>query len=60
MNWISLSAESPGVICDENGVPAEWTLLRIGMHKEKGVPIRVREKNFLTIPLSISFSYELI
>ena len=30
MNWISLSAESPGVIRDENGVPVEWTLLRIG------------------------------
>ena len=24
---------------------------RIGMHKEKGGPIRVREKNFLTIPI---------
>ena len=30
MNWISLSSESPGVIRDENGVPVEWTLLRIG------------------------------
>ena len=60
MNWISLSAGTPGVIRDENGVPAGWTLLRIGMHKEKGGPIRVREKNWLTIPLSISFSYELI
>ena len=30
MNWISLSAESPGVVRDENGVPVEWTLLRIG------------------------------
>ena len=24
---------------------------RIGMHKEKGGPIRIREKNFLTIPI---------
>ena len=30
MNWISLSAETPGVVRDENGVPVEWTLLRIG------------------------------
>ncbi|MBO4489984.1 MAG: hypothetical protein J5944_01335 [Lentisphaeria bacterium] len=30
MNWISLSSESPGVIRDENGVPVEWTLLRVG------------------------------
>ena len=30
MNRISLSSESPGVIRDENGVPVEWTLLRIG------------------------------
>ena len=30
MNWISLSSESPGVFRDENGVPVEWTLLRIG------------------------------
>lgn len=30
MNWIALSAETPGVIRDENGVPVEWTLLRIG------------------------------
>ena len=30
MNWISLSSETPGVIRDQNGVPVEWTLLRIG------------------------------
>ena len=30
MNRLSLSAETPGVIRDENGVPVEWTLLRIG------------------------------
>ena len=30
MNWISLSSEGPGVIRDENGVPVEWTLLRVG------------------------------
>ena len=30
MNWISLSSEGPGVVRDENGVPVEWTLLRIG------------------------------
>ena len=30
MNWISLSSESPGVVRDQNGVPVEWTLLRIG------------------------------
>ena len=30
MNWISLSSESPGVVRDENGVPVEWTLLRVG------------------------------
>ena len=30
MNWISLSAETPGVVRDQNGVPVEWTLLRIG------------------------------
>ena len=27
---IMLSAESPGVKRDENGVPIEWTLLKIG------------------------------
>ena len=32
MNWISLSSESPGVVRDENGVPVEWTLLRIGVN----------------------------
>ena len=30
MNWIALSSETPRVIRDENGVPVEWTLLRIG------------------------------
>ena len=30
MNWISLSSEGPGVVRDENGVPVEWTLLRVG------------------------------
>lgn len=30
MNWLLLSAETPGVIRDENGVPIEWTLLKIG------------------------------
>ena len=30
MNWISLSSESTGIVRDENGVPVEWTLLRIG------------------------------
>ena len=29
-NWIALSAETQRVIRDENGVPVEWTLLRIG------------------------------
>ena len=29
-NWIKLSAETPGVVRDENGVPVEWTLLRVG------------------------------
>lgn len=29
-NWIALSAETPGVIRDENGVPLEWTLLKVG------------------------------
>ena len=32
MNWISLSSESPGVIRDGNGVPVEWTLLKIGVN----------------------------
>ena len=30
MNWLLLSAETPGVIRDDNGVPVEWTLLKIG------------------------------
>ena len=30
MNWLLLSAETPGVIRDENGVPIEWILLKIG------------------------------
>ena len=30
MNWITLSAETPGVVRDEHGVPIEWTLLKIG------------------------------
>ena len=30
MNWIALSAETPGVIRDENGVPVEWTILHVG------------------------------
>ena len=29
-NWIALSAETPGVLRDECGVPVEWTLLREG------------------------------
>ena len=29
-NWIALSAETQQVIRDENGVPVEWTLLRVG------------------------------
>ena len=29
-NWIALSAETPGVLRDECGVPVEWTLLRVG------------------------------
>ena len=29
-NWIALSAETQYVIRDENGVPVEWTLLKIG------------------------------
>lgn len=29
-NWIALSAETQRVIRDENGVPVEWTLLKIG------------------------------
>ena len=31
-NWIALSAETPGVLRDECGVPVEWTLLREGEH----------------------------
>lgn len=30
MDWIALTAEAQRVIRDENGVPVEWTLLRIG------------------------------
>lgn len=30
MDWIALTAETQRVIRDENGVPVEWTLLRIG------------------------------
>lgn len=30
MDWIKLTAETPGVVRDENGVPIEWTLLKIG------------------------------
>ena len=30
MNRISLSSETPRVVRDENGVPVEWTLLRVG------------------------------
>lgn len=30
MNWISLTAESPGVVRDQNGVPVEWTILKVG------------------------------
>ncbi len=29
-NWLSLSSETFRVVRDENGVPVEWTLLRIG------------------------------
>ena len=29
MDWIALTAEAQRVIRDENGVPVEWTLLRI-------------------------------
>ena len=32
MNWISLSSETLRVVRDENGVPVEWTLLRIGVN----------------------------
>lgn len=30
MDWYKLTAETPGVLRDENGVPVEWTLLRVG------------------------------
>ncbi len=30
MNWIALSAEMPGVVRDQNGVPVEWTILKVG------------------------------
>ncbi len=30
MEWLKLSAETPGVIRDENGVPIEWPLLKVG------------------------------
>lgn len=30
MNWMALSAETRGVVRDKNGVPVEWTLLRMG------------------------------
>lgn len=30
MDWIALTVEAQRVIRDENGVPVEWTLLRIG------------------------------
>ena len=33
MNYLALTSdvgESPGVIRDENGVPVEWTLLKVG------------------------------
>ena len=30
MKWIALSAETKDVVRDQNGVPVEWTLLRIG------------------------------
>lgn len=30
MDWIALTAEAQRVIRDENGVPVEWTLLKIG------------------------------
>ena len=30
MKWIALSAETQDVVRDQNGVPVEWTLLRIG------------------------------
>ena len=35
-----LAAETPGVVRDENGVPAEWTLLKIGENPivKNGVP----------------------
>lgn len=35
--WHILTAESPGVLRDENGVPVEWTLFSVGMHNFYGV-----------------------
>ena len=29
-NWIALGAEPQNVLRDENGVPREWVLLRVG------------------------------
>lgn len=30
MNWIALAAETKDVIRDQNGVPVEWTILKVG------------------------------
>ena len=44
MNFIALSAETSGTLRDENGVPVEWTLLRIlpPAAAEKPTPSRER------------------
>lgn len=39
MHWVALSSENINVVRDENGVPVEWTLLKIGSNPlcQKGI-----------------------
>ena len=47
-NWVALSSEKANVIYDENGVPIEWTLLKIGNNPlyREGLDIFFNLKNF--------------
>ena len=53
INWIALSAEGVDVKRDENGVPVEWTLLRIGdnpiCQEGKDGNIRISEEDMNAI-----------
>ena len=45
MNYLALTSERAGVIRDADGVPVEWTLLKVGDNvatRSAGMPVNIR------------------